>query len=81
MTKDEFKNRLAGALYEWYELDNENVLGVYPNSIQFRVEQDAYSFESDLWIYYTRERKVGGNDTTGYKLSDLEELMDLVCDD
>ena len=79
MTKDEFKNRLAGALYEWYEADNENVLGVYPNSIAFSV--DLGPGGEEMYIYYTRERKVGGNDTTGYVLYDLEELMDLVCDD
>jgi hypothetical protein len=80
MTKDEFKNRLAGALYDTYEADDPNILGVYANSIEFKVEETS-SFSADLFIYYTRERKVGGNDTTGYILSDLEELMEMICDD
>lgn len=79
MTKDEFKNRLAGALYDWYEVDDPNVLGVYPNSIEFSVDLDADG--EAMYIYYTRERRVGGNDTTGYVLHDLEEFMEMICDD
>jgi len=79
MTKDEFKNRLAAGLYNMYEADNDNVLGVYADSIEIVTEGDYPVPE--IWIYYSRETYIGGRNRTGYKLSDLEELMELVCDD
>lgn len=80
MTKDEFKNRLAAGLYEWYEIGDENILGVYPNSIEFGIDSTEPEYPT-LYINYTRERRVGGNDNTGYILANLEELMEMICDD
>lgn len=80
MTKDEFKNSLAAGLYDWYEADDPNILGVYPNSIEFGIDSTDREFPV-LYVSYTRERKIGGSDTTAVTLDGLDELMDMMCDD
>lgn len=80
MTKDEFKNRLAAGLYDTYEAGDPNVLGVYSNSIEFGVDSIEPEFPL-IFVNYTRQRRIGGNDVTAAVLHNLEELMELVCDD
>lgn len=81
MTKDEFRNKLAAALYDTYENTNPNILGVYANSIELGSEEDTDFYSPQLFLRYTRQRKVGGNDTTESYIYSLEDIMEMVCDD